>query len=279
LGWCSASQQFLAASGLLPTGENNLYLVDGTTGHATQFSEVQDAYRSPDCSPDNRWLTFTVSPNEVWAYEVGTRQLNLISQGEGAAWSPSSDQLAVYIGSTVAPLPADPQIRFVTTSGELLDSINLGPIGTIRRALSEGKPPLDAHEFLQGISWSPRTGQVAFSIYTIIQDADNTYEAFLLDTTSGKVTAFLSGHDVGPLAWSPDGSYLAYLDDSESSWGKLTIADSAGECLFIPDIPPSVLDIAWSQDGAHLAFIFQHSIYTIDVAASLARSSPGEGCP
>jgi WD40 repeat protein len=280
IAWSPDLAQFLAVGLLDQTGRSDLYLVDAQTGRANKFSDVPDQYLSPRWSPDSTRLAFTVWPDEVWLYDVQSRELTLVSQGEGGAWSPNGGQLAVYVGSTVTPPPSNPQMRFVDLSGALLQSIDLGAIGVIRQSPSQGGPPLDAHEYLAGITWSTTPNQVAFSVYTIVIGGEDTYQAFLLDLQSDQLEPFLPDQHVGAIASSPHGDYIAYIRmDTDEVWGTLVLADSTGTCLFVPDIPSEVRDVTWSQDGQQLAFIFHNAIHVMDVPQALGQVQPHSGCP
>lgn len=281
IAWSPDSTRFLAV-GLpsAPSTASNLYLVDANTGRAERLSEIPDEYSFPRWSPVGNKISFALWPAEVWTYDIQDRQLALLSHGEAAVWSPSGDQIAVYVGSTVNDAPATPQMRFFAADGTLIKTIDLGPIGTIRQTLARGEAPLDAHEYLAGLAWSSTHERIAFSLYTIIMGADDIHESYVLDLASGQVDSLLLDQSVGPLAFSPAGDYLAYVNlDDLGIWGSLRVADGSGKCLYVPDIPPEARDVTWSPDGRTLGFLFHSSIHTLDMSRALLLAEGNTGCP
>jgi Tol biopolymer transport system component len=98
--------------------------------------------------------------------------------------------------------------------------------------------------------------------------------AFLMDPASGKPVRITHGGDLSEthLAWSPDGSQLAFIGATHSSANNVYLTDVATGVAtrLMPETPPEGLDLAssidsvsWSADGTSLVFSNGSGIWTV----------------
>jgi Tol biopolymer transport system component len=286
---------FIFATGIPnpPSGETNLYLFNIQNKEAEQLPKAFDLYSFPNWSPDGSRVALVVGLTRIWLFDVASRHLSYLTEGEGAVWSPKGDALAVYGGLLSNPKTDRREIRFVDLHGTLLKTIDVGPINSKllftpapTLAVSTGIPitsstPLRPAEYLSGLSWAPDGKQLIFSLILIDPtEKPHRLESYLVNVDTSEVKVFLPDERVGFLSWAPDGTKIAYVrfSDSYDTYGDLIIADATGMCLAKPEIPPEVEHISWSSDSTKLAFVYHASIHILDLKAALENERLSKGC-
>jgi Tol biopolymer transport system component len=134
------------------------------------------------------------------------------------------------------------------------------PDGSGKRALTSGR--YDDREPV----WSPDGTRIAFSS----DRAGGTYDIWVLDVASGRLTRWTSGPDQeSQPTWSPDGSEIAYVvgrqvQDPERRIGELstltsrTIAatNAAGATrTLVTEASGTITSPAWGPDGTSVAYV------------------------
>ncbi len=115
-------------------------------------------------------------------------------------------------------------------------------------------------------SWSPDGRWIAF-VSTHGSDPDRTENSdiFVIEARAGasprQLTTFV-GPDDGPIAWSPDGRWIAYLQGSEPKYTaynlkRLTVIPANGGTprILTTDLDRSVDDPVWTTDGSSILFL------------------------
>jgi len=225
-------------------GNSHIWLVgfDGSNNRQITFS--QDSESSPRWSPDGKYLSFTSSRpgkargNQVWLLDRSggeAQQLTEIKgRLQGYEWSPDSKRLALIIGDP------DPEAE-PTPSPQ--------PGATVTPRVP--KPiVIDRYRFKQDVQGYLLSGR--HSYLNLFDIATKKLE---------RLTA--SKWDEGSVAWSPDGTRIAFFsnhadDPDRDPSAQLYVVDAkAGATekqLTLPTVRAGRSRPEWSPDGKWLAF-------------------------
>jgi dipeptidyl aminopeptidase/acylaminoacyl peptidase len=217
-----------------------------------QFTFSQDGESSPRWSPDGHYLAFIsgrpgpAKHDQVWLMDRNGGEAWQLTDTKGHLrgfeWSPDSRRLALVIED---PDPNNPE-----------DQANqpAPPAGT-SAAAPHPKPPkpivIDRYHYKQDIE-----GYLLSNRHTYI---------YLFDLATRKTERLTTGKtdEVAP-AWSPDGKWIAYLDDHSPDPDR-----DAGRHVFIAESKPGSAErqitpvssrdergrLEWSPDGKRVMFI------------------------
>ncbi|MCC6317529.1 MAG: S9 family peptidase [Gemmatimonadaceae bacterium] len=275
---------------------------DGT--RTVQLTHTPEGESAPRWSPDNRYLAFAASRgdskagSQVWVLDrLGgeARQLTRHKGGVSSyAWSPDASRL-LFIAQ-------DPD------SAELADSAKKStprPIVVDRYAFKrDGEGYLSnrrAHIYVHDIAkdttiqvtsgpyddnaptWSPDGRSIAFvSERGKDPDRDNNSDVFVVEARAGGTVRQLTtfpGPDTGPLAFSPDGAWIAYSQGNEArlyaySMDHLAVVASSGGTprVLTAALDRSVGDPVWSADGRSITVLLEDDravhVARVDVASA-----------
>jgi Tol biopolymer transport system component len=106
-------------------------------------------------------------------------------------------------------------------------------------------PPPDADPFIEELwAWSPLDARLA---YARVDGA--TDQLFVIDPSDGRRTSLgTANDDLTALAWSPDGTRIAYADGSS----LYAVEVDGGDRSPLGDAFADVVDIEWSPDGRQI---------------------------
>jgi dipeptidyl aminopeptidase/acylaminoacyl peptidase len=260
-------------------------------------------------SPDGRWIAFLSDrgddeTTQVWRMPADGGEAQALTGFKGSvsefAWSPDSKQLALIVADDPeAPAklpdgedgPARPivttRLQFKDDSTGYLDGkrahLHLFEIATKKDALlTPGQ-----HD-----EWSPAfspDGQTIAFATKRGADPDRHLDSdiWLVEARAGgkerQLTTF-AGADLDPywesqLAWSPDGTQIAYLQGGEDKWiyyapWQLAVVDVASGKSRIPaDIDRCMSRPKWSADGKSVLVLLEQSRATLLSRISLVDGS------
>ncbi len=242
--------------------------------------------RWPDLLPDGKHLLVTIKTAQTTSFDdalIGVASLEtgqvqiLLEGGSYARYSPTGHILYAR-GSTLFAVAFDPDVLAIEgTPFKVVDDLafDAGSGGAQFSVSDEGTLaylPAFADAWLFRLAWLTPPGAVEpldleqANVYTgdvspagdriaatVMGANDSIWLYDLEDNTSVRLT-FTAGNDQVPV-WSPDGTRIAYTNDSSGSWNLYQVASDGstpGEELLASsadDTPNS-----WSPDGSRLLF-------------------------
>jgi dipeptidyl aminopeptidase/acylaminoacyl peptidase len=263
------------------SGSSYLYSVDVATGKSTKLTKTPDVYDFPSWSPDGEKVALTFDQSTIGIFEMGSGRFTHLTTGEGAVWLSDGDRLAVYVGELSNKDTDHREIRIVDLQGNVLHTID---VGAVIPELHQLKPYLaNPDEDLTGIDISPDGEHLIFSLNLFEgkvegqERGSERQEAYSVNLQDDTVLPYLPEDSVGSVAWSANGTEIAYIRPKTLSTEQLVIASPDGNCLLIPDLPPEIRSPTWSKDGSHLAFLYGFEIHIMDM--DLQSALQDSGCP
>jgi len=228
------------------------------------------------------WIAFTGASGQLMATDPVTtaRPEVLWFRGEPVAWSPDGTRLLMTDGWV---LNADATRTHVVTGKQGIQGGSFSPDGN-QIVYSDyegslhvvgaggGEPQLlaagDGDTYLLFPAWSPDGASIAYITHTgstkgdtiSIMRADGADRRVLIDLTHRQDS------EIAPLVWSPDGSRLAFSENStccstDHSWVSVIDADGSGLQTVTP--PDGSWGPTWSPDGQRIAFTRHQQIFTM----------------
>lgn len=223
---------------------SSVWMVNWEGTQDVRLTYGPESSSSPRWSPDGRYLAFVSSrppdnKSQIWVLDRRggeARQLTKFKESlSGYSWSPDGKKLLLEMspgeqdnppataGSGAAPKAPKPLVidryRFkedgegyltAASNNQLylfdVDTAKLNPL-TADRRFNDNDPV-----------WSPDGKHIAYlSNHAADSDRSGSEEIFLIDARNGATPQKLdkASQPGGPLAWSPDGIFLAYLEGSE----------------------------------------------------------------
>ena len=281
------------------TGAGDLVAVNPETGEERVLVEDLDIVYSARWSADGRWVAYeTKAPEgrEVWLVNASHEPRQVATGASMLAWSSTGAELAtirltsplhpwIIAGSTLSTI--DPVTGETTDAGSIPEGIGdvtsppkWSPDGTrfafgarggainsidVRsgaRSLLVRLPGEDLDSVDQ-IVWSPDGAHIA-----VVNDGDPG-GVYVMDADGSNVRVLLDEWTGPGLAWSPDGTRLAYKDGSGVVW--VTSMDGSAPTEIGPLASCGDLlcneDLTWSPDGSRIALRIAGGDGSVDVSA------------
>lgn len=197
--------------------DHTLYVIDPSTGRATELASIVEDVFSPEWSPDGTRILFGVRGGAVYSVDVRTGDRSLFVQLPGRnldsidaiEWSPDGSRLVILHNG---------QDLFV-----------LNPDGSGLRAFAEGA-------LVFGFDWSPDGSRIAWT-----EDHGGEFHVLVApaDGSTGSLVASLPNAPSNPV-WSPDGSQIALGHQnaflSEGATNLVIDAVGSGDAVPIDDL-------------------------------------------
>jgi Tol biopolymer transport system component len=130
-----------------------------------------------------------------------------------------------------------------------------------------------------GAAWSPATGQLAFSDWCPFgcRSVRRTLGIHVLDVRSGKQRLVAAGNRYTVLAFSADGTRIAFVTFGGQDVISVMNADGSGVTQLPGNLRGQVNSLSWSPDGSRLAYSIcssacggheRHQMFMVDIDGS-----------
>src|SRR5689334_1338878 len=265
--------------------DTDIWMTSWDGSQTIQVTSSPDGESSPRWSPDGRYLAFISSRQagkggQLWLLDRRGGEAKRVTELKPGIrqyeWSPDSKRLALVMSDVAPdadttnkkpkPIVVD-RLHFKSDAGGYLDSththIYLFDLETrqttnlIPGLYDESEP-----------TWSPDGKWIAFESKRVPGDLDrsNNSDVYVIEARAGatpKQLTIFDGPDGGPLAWSPDGSLLAYLRGSDAKFSaynedRLTVIPATGGTprVLTESLDRPVRDPQFTTDGKSIVFMY-----------------------
>ncbi|HEV7704873.1 MAG TPA: S9 family peptidase [Gemmatimonadaceae bacterium] len=277
---------------------SDIWMVSWDGAQQIQLTNTPESESSPAWSPDGKWLSFLSSRqgsdgSQLWLFNrLGGEPVRVTNVPDGIddyQWSPDSKRLVFVVsdpdttaakGNTKRPIVID-RLHFKSDpGGYLLASHEHLALFDLASRTLESLTSGTTDE--TGPVWSPDGSRIAFESKRVTGDADRSDndDIFVMDAKPGseavRLTTF-DGEDDGRIAWSPDGTRIAYLTgiamaDHDYRMWKLAVVPSTGgaSTILSAGLDRQVIEPAWSADGSSIYMLEEddRSQYVAKIAAT-----------
>jgi dipeptidyl aminopeptidase/acylaminoacyl peptidase len=264
--------------------DTDVWMTNWEGTQTIQVTSSPDGESSPRWSPDGRYLAFLSSRqggkgSQLWLLDRQGGEAKRVSELRAGIkdyeWAPDSKRIAIIMNDAAPeadsskkpkPIVLD-RYHFKADAGGYLDStrghLYVFDLGSRKAevltpgAYDESNP-----------TWSPDSRLIAFESTRVPGDVDHSRNSDIFvvearaNATPRKLTTF-DGPDGGPLAWSPDGSTIAYLQGSEAKYSaynedRLAVVPVAGgpARILTAALDRPVTSPMFSADGRTIYFLY-----------------------
>jgi len=274
----------------------DLVAVNPETGEERVLVEDLEVVYSARWSADGRWVAYeTPAEDGNWDLWVAgeSQEPRLVATGGKPdiftslglywIWSPTGANLATIADSTLQTI--DLATGETTDLGKIVADLldpNINPrwawspdgtrlaFGTLGGAIDTVdvrsgersllvRLPGEGVDLIEQISWSPDGARIAVRTY---QESSETGRLYLMDADASNVRVLADDYDPLGIAWSSDGTRLAFADGSRPEWQiRIRVApmDGAapteiGSLSFAGCTYNYKCGLTWSPDGSEIAF-------------------------
>ncbi len=211
-----------------------LVAVDPDTGESRIIVDVEQTQRSignAAWSPDGRWVAYDHYGRGLWVVNAERETRQLAVGFVSWTWSPTAPQLAMVRDSRLTVVDASTGRQ--TDLGDVVGDVTSAPV------------------------WSPDGTRILYgarggSLYSV--DVGGGDHSLLVRLPGENLDS------MDEIEWSPDGAYLAIVNDLEPGGGRLYVmnADGSGVRVLLDNFESGGILVqnrfAWSPDGTRLTY-------------------------
>jgi Tol biopolymer transport system component len=244
-------------------GRGAIILVDPITGHEVTLP-VEGVISDVWWSPDGRTLAYLRKGWDLWVLDVASGESRKIVPACACdlAWSPD--------GTAIAIISNYPYLEVMNSDGS-------GRTRILEFGSEPGRPPGNAHD----PAWTRDGERILFAVETsggepAPAEGGSRRSLYMIDRSGSGLTlldefTYAARQCCLPIAWSPDGSKVAYFTFSTNGSYLVGVAvagtDGSNPTVVLDRTitccpgPPS---LAWSPDGTQLALVIDPLTPAID---------------
>jgi Tol biopolymer transport system component len=208
-----------------------LVAVDPDTGESRIIVDSEQTQRrigNAAWSPDGRWVAYDLNGSGLWVVNAELQPRQLAVGFVSWTWSPTAPQLAMVRDSRLTVVDASTGRQ--TDLGSVVGDVTSAPV------------------------WSPDGTRILYgaregSLYSV--DVGGGERSLLVRLPGENLDS------IDEIEWSPDGTYLAILNDLEPGGGRLYVmnADGSGVRVLVDNFDQGYPGgYAWSPDGTRLTY-------------------------
>ncbi len=266
LAWSKDASMLTFVGAPIGTGQTNLYIYSMQTGTVQKVPVASKGSAShPAWSPDGVRLAFELTLNGVVSIlDYNTRNRGLLTITDGVNLQGNTTDIILTLDwSPSLDIPA------ITWSVGTIGHIHsiwmrrVGVGGTVEpRVLMSG-------DYVQAIY--SRTGHNGVGSWLLVASfAGRAADIWRVDVAGAGLVLLSTGKQVGYAQWSPDGTYVDYLDAISAGVGTLHMVNATtgvdtSVATSVTDEPAP----AWSSDSQKLAYSTGTRLFIADVQTNL----------
>lgn len=245
-------------------------------GRSEPLSDLRTAYSQPRFSPDGRWLAMTIESEagaDVWVLDLQRDTRTRLTTGDAASvpvWSPD----AMNVGFHASRLGAWNLYARVADGSRAAEPLLTGPRPEPAAAWSQDPgekllpgfvPALSGANPQYPMSWTPDGQTLVFAE----RKPNGERDIWVVERGTDPAPFLLTPFDEWSPAFSPDGSWLAYVSD-ESGRAEVYLQPYPGPGGRWLISTGGGTDPVWAKDGHELYYLQDDQLMSVPIQTAPA---------